>query len=450
MKRKRVIVVGGGAAGLGAAWNLKKYGADVVLLEAEGYVGGRLRGDMVDGFSLDGGADFFCSSYDVIFHVCEELGLPLTRYVNNLGWYKGGRWMLIAPGRSAGAFLRLMPVAWRLGLLSPAFLRLVREIVRESEYRNFSSDCRIAEIDGEENFGDCLERIGASATLKATLKGFLELTMGHVEPASAPYMTAFISEMILKCTKIYVPERGAGALAHALADACGDSIRVLAPVKRVVIDNGAATQVILDDGPIEADAVICAVPATKVASIVPDLPAGIRRALDKVAYSRGCRVIVGLDRPALPPGWHGALYPEDETPLILDRSINLPGCAPPGKSTLDLLVGRDRAEEMFPLDDEEIKRRLLRDARRNPPPGSNLPDDDEGLFTRVYRWPEAVCIAPPGMFKAIAEMRRDHGRDVANLFLAGDYMRMPSVNGALASGIDAANAVAEYFASRPA
>ena len=105
-----------------------------------------------------------------------------------------------------------------------------------------------------------------------------------------------------------------------------------------------------------------------MADIIPDLSAEIRHTLGKVTYSTGVRVVIGLDHPPLPPGWHGALYPEDETPLLLDRSINLPRCAPPGKSTLDMLVGRNRAEELFPLDDEEIKRRMLRDARRTPPP----------------------------------------------------------------------------------
>ena len=152
-------------------------------------------------------------------------------------------------------------------------------------------------------------------------------------------------------------------------------------------------------------------------------------------------MVIGLDHPPLPPGWHGALYPEDDTPLLLDRSINLPSCAPPGKSTLDLLVGRDRAEELIPLDDEVIKRRMLGDVHRNPPPGSRLPGDDEGLFWRVYRWEEAVCMGPPGMFTAVAEARHRLGRDIPNLFLAGDYTRVPSVNGALASGIVAAKEV---------
>ena len=115
-------------------------------------------------------------------------------------------------------------------------------------------------------------------------------------------------------------------------------------------------------------------------------------------------------------------------------------------STLDLLVGRDRAKELLALDDEEIKRRMLSDARRNPPPGSDLPDDGEGLFWRVYRWEEAVCMAPPGMFTAVADIRRQLGRDIPNLFLAGDYTKVPSVNGALASGVDAAEEVAGLWA----
>ena len=51
------------------------------------------------------------------------------------------------------------------------------------------------------------------------------------------------------------------------------------------------------------------------------------------------------------------------------------------------------------------------------------------------------------MFKAMARMRQ-RDREVKNLFLAGDYMRVPGVNGALASGIDAAEEVAELLGTR--
>ena len=448
----RVIIVGAGAAGLAAAWTLKKRGIKPIVLEATANVGGRMRGDHVGGFFLDAGADFFCSSYDVAFRLCEELRLPLCRSALNFGWYRNGRWAVTVVGNPVLSPIRNFKALRMLGALSvPAgrfLLKLVSEIRRQSEHLNFSSDSRIVEIDGTENFGDYLERLGAPETLKVTLKGFLEMTMGHVETAGAAYMRTYLAEMLLKDGETFVPERGAGALARALADACGDAIRVSTPVRRVPIVDGAATSVITDDGPIAADAVICAVPATRVADIIPDLPTEVRNSLSKVTYSTGVRVVIGLDHPPLPAGWHGALYPEDDTPLLLDRSIKL-NIAPPGKSTLDLLVGRERAEELLPLDDEEIKRQMLSDARRTPPPGSALPQDDEGLFTQVYRWKEAVCMAPPGMFRVVADMKRRLGRDMKSLFLAGDYMEVPSVNGALASGVAAAEQVVQLLEMPP-
>ena len=453
METKRVVIIGGGAAGLGAAYTLKKRGIDPILLEANDQIGGRMGGDRVDGFSVDAGADFFPACYDVAFRLCEELGLPLIRTKMNIGWRRKGRWVVTRPIESVGDFIKNLAPFWTLEFLSPRglwpTLKLVKSLKDDSEYLNYSSDHKIAELDGEETYGDYLDRLGIPESLRVTLEGFLELTMGHVEDFGATWIRAFLGEVLLKPDQLYVPEEGCSALSYALAAECGNAIRVSTPVRQVVIRDGVVTGVVVDDGLIEADAVISAVQATKALELIPDLPPGIRHALGKVTYSRGIRVVVGLNHRPLPPGWHVALYPEDDTPALLDRTINLPACAPPGQSTLDLWVGENRAEELFPLDDEEIKRRMLADARRNPPPGSNLPADDETLFTRVYRWKEAVCMCQPGMFKAIVDMRGQLNRDIKNLFLAGDYMRSPIVNGALASGVDAAEEVAKFLESRP-
>ena len=448
----RVAIVGGGAAGLAAAYALKKRGLDPMLIEAADQVGGRLRGDEVDGFRLDAGADFFCSSYDVAFRLCEELGLNVLRSRMQLGFHAKGRWTHTMPVDSLCSAIRSLPWLWKLGFLSPRgaipAARLAAEIKRRSQFLNFSSDSRLAELDGNENAVSFLARRGVPDEMTVLFRGLLEMTMGELEQMSAPYALAYLSEMLIKAGALYVPEEGAASLAYALRDACGDSIRTSTSVREVIFRDGAATGVATDDGPVWADAVICAVPGTRVTGIIPDLPNGIRQALDKVVYSTGCRVVIGLGRPPLPPGWHGAVYPEDETPLLLDRSINLPACAPHGKSTLDMMVGRGRAEALLSLEDEEIKRAMLKDVRLRPPPGSALPADDAGIFTRVYRWKEAVCMGPPGMFSAVADMRREFERGgMKNLFLAGDYMRVPSVNGALASGIDAANDAADRLAS---
>ena len=120
------------------------------------------------------------------------------------------------------------------------------------------------------------------------------------------------------------PEKGAGALARALGDACAAVTRVSTPVREVLVGERGVTGVVIDGETIEADAVICAVPAPVALEIIPGLPQRVRETLSNVTYSSACRLVMGLDRPPLPPGWQGAIYPQDETPLVLDRSINLP------------------------------------------------------------------------------------------------------------------------------
>ena len=453
MSTGRVVIVGGGFAGLSAAYTLMKRGITPLLLEAQERAGGRGKGERVDGFSLDMGAFVFTYTYDTAFRLCDELGLPLVPSTMKFGHHRKGRWVTTTPDQSLWNFIRHFRAAVTMGFLSPAGMRsgfkVMREIHRQAPYMSFAGDSPLAEIDDDESFGDYLKRLRVPEDLQVTLRGPLDMILGDPMPAGQALMRAYIGETMLHSGRVYMPERGIGSLSEALATACSDAIRVSTPVSRIVVADGTATGVIVDGETIEADAVICAVPGTKVPDLIPDLPEETRRALSTVSYSTGCRVVIGLDRPPLPPGWHGALYPEDDdTPLLLDRSVFLPACAPPGKSILDLLIGRERARELIPLDDEEIKRRLLGAARRKAPPGSALPGDDEDLFYRVYRWEEALCMGTPGMLAAVANIPGQLAARIGNLFLAGDYMRVPSVNGALSSGESAATEAADLLESR--
>ena len=453
MSAKRVVIVGGGFAGLSAAYTLMKRGITPLLLEANERVGGRGSGERVDGFSLDMGAFVFTSTYDTAFRLCEELGLPLVPSMMKFGHHRNGRWVTTTPDQSFWNFIRHLRTAITMGFLSPAGMRagfkVMREITRQADYMSFASDSPIAEIDDDESFGDYMQRLNVPENLQLTLEAPLKMILGDPGPAGQALMRAYIGETMLHEGRVSMPEHGIGSVSQALATHCADAIRVSTPVRKIVVDDGAATGVVTDGETIEADAVICAVPGTKVPDLVPELPAETRRALGSVSYSTGCRVVIGLDHSPLPAGWHGALFPEDDdAPLLLDRTAFLPSCAPPGKGILDLLIGRDRAKELIPLDDEEIKHLMLGAARRNAPPGSALPGNDEGLFYRVYRWEEALCMGTPGMLAAVAKIPEQLAGRIDNLFLAGDYMSVPSVNGALSSGESAAIEVADRLDSR--
>ncbi len=449
MASMRVIVIGGGAAGLSAAYTAKKRGLTPLLLEANDQIGGRMGGERIDGFSTDKAADFFPISYDTTFRLCEELGVPLTNLSMDIGWYRHGRWVVTTPITSLGSLFRNIGPFRTIEFLSlrgiwPT-LKLVGTLKADAKRLNYASTHRIADMDTDETYGEYLDRLGVPGPVRVTLEGFLGLTMGNPEEFGATWIRAFLAEVLLKPERLYTPVGGCSHLSEVLGGKLGSAIRVSTPVRRVVIENGKAVGVVTDDGFMEADAVISSVPATKALEIMPDLPERIRDALGTVRYSFGIRVVLGLNHRPLPPGWSVALYPEDDTPSLLDRTVNLPECAPPGKALLDLWVGEDRAKNLLEFDDERIARTLLADAHGKAPPGSTLPQYEDALFARVYRWHEAVCKGLPGMFTAVKQMRRDLAEDLQNLRIAGDFMRSPIVNGAITSGVETANEVADLL-----
>ena len=87
MSAKRVVIVGGGFAGLSAAYTLMK--RDI-------------------------------TPYGTAFRLCEELGLPLVPSQMKFGHYRNGRWVTTTPDQSLWNFLRHLRAAFAMGFLSPS------------------------------------------------------------------------------------------------------------------------------------------------------------------------------------------------------------------------------------------------------------------------------------------------------------------------------------------
>jgi len=78
MKRKRVLVIGGGVSGLAAAVFLEAGGADVALLEAGGEAGGHVRSESIDGRILDQAANGWLDNEPAMGRLLALLGDRLT------------------------------------------------------------------------------------------------------------------------------------------------------------------------------------------------------------------------------------------------------------------------------------------------------------------------------------------------------------------------------------
>ena len=80
----QVIVVGGGIAGLAAAYELHREQIRFVLLEAAGRTGGVIFSEPVDGFTIDGGPDSLLIQKPGGIRLAEELGLGPRLVVTKL------------------------------------------------------------------------------------------------------------------------------------------------------------------------------------------------------------------------------------------------------------------------------------------------------------------------------------------------------------------------------
>lgn len=109
----RLLVIGGGIAGLSAAWQTVRSGADVLLVEAEPRLGGKLFTERTDDLLLEHGPDSFGKSQPAARQLVDEVGL--AGQVINPKPVAGERSFIRARGR-------LRPIPPGMGMVLPTQL----------------------------------------------------------------------------------------------------------------------------------------------------------------------------------------------------------------------------------------------------------------------------------------------------------------------------------------
>lgn len=437
----KVVVVGAGTAGLAALHTLISGGADAVALEAEDHAGGRIAGARRRGFALDRGAQFVMEGSAAAGELCGSVGLgdDLVPYLFKAANWRNGRFYTAVIDKDPGVLWRnrryllnsqgfTLRGAVQLFGFMPAFLRRRRDL-------DLLHPELVLDLDGEsaEAF---TSKHGGDEVLEGMMRPVVNnLTMGEPEDVSAGYALTMLWKVL---SGLCTLKRGFGALASRLHDLHGERIHLSTPVRRIVLDGRAVRGVETDDGFMEADEVICATPASAALALLPGLPDSVGKPLGMARYSACCHVILALPDRIFPDGWYAVGLPRGRglSLNLTDNSRKSPYYAPEGCGLIHCFsYGRD-SHELLGLDDEEVLRRVTGEIQRYFP---SMPD--EPLFSEVHRWREAVCLTPPGMLRAVQAAKEGGLREPSGLCLAGEYMYMPSVEGALQSGMDAAREV---------
>ena len=256
-----VVVVGAGLAGLQCARRLTERGVEVLVLEANEEIGGRVRTELVDGFRCDRGFQVLNPSYPALRRNVDLDRLRLQRFGRGLLVRRGDRRTpLVDPTRRPRAvpdmllsgLLRPDRVTRMATWLAPALGPVDRLLAGPDTSMRESLDK--AKVDGPLRT-EVLERFLAGVILE---------TDGST---SATYVRLLLRSFALGTPGL--PAQGMAALPAQLAAPVRERIRC-----GVVVSAISPTGVTTEDGVLEADVVVCATdPRTANRLVGSPLPA---------------------------------------------------------------------------------------------------------------------------------------------------------------------------------
>ena len=438
---RKVIVIGGGAAGLAAAYALRKHGKEAIVLEAGDHAGGRMAGEEYDGYSISTGAQFLDTSCKTALRLADELEVSTgsLRFAGSLSQYRQGRLRRVTYANLLSLRLYSPKASWQT----------LKIMLKLGKRRGDLSDTNYAGLLD-------LDTVGESFADYATREAGREYVEQVCEPLAMSVVLAgperlgtvfgvrcFWNAISNPRQAFRNPLRGVGSFATALSRACAGFTRLSTPVEHVVVEDGVVKGVLTKDGFEETAAVVCATTATDALKIIPGLPGRVRSVLSRVTYSSCCHAVFGVVGHPFTEGVYLMLLPRDsgyDLASFGDATVASPQAAPAGKGLIHAFASEEHSEGLFRLDDEEIKRRFIREIQRLMPA---MPDHP--LFARVYRWKEAVCLSPGGTLSAMHRLRAEGIPGAKGLFLAGEYTDIPGIEGSLNSGIVAADNALDFL-----
>jgi len=456
-----LIIVGGGMAGLSCAWRLGAAGYRPLLLEAGDRPGGNVRSEMAQGFLLERGPHTFLSSADQIFRLVGTAGLD-DRLVNSRP--EAAARFIARNGRlhrapdSPGRFLSTRLLSWR------AKLRLAAEPLVTRRGR--PGDTALAFF--QRRFGPEAARVIAGAFVSGVYAGDPAALSA---PAAFPLFWGFEQQsggMIrgaLRHQRRGLAERralgqsapprrrglwsfrgGLGQLSETLAAGLGTDYLGGRPVDGVAFD---ARGFLVRSGSERwrAASMVLAVPPHRAADLLADVAPELSGLLAGIPMAPVAVVSLGYRRTLgeVPDGF-GFLAPRDEGVRslgILFPSRVFPGRAPDGGDLLTAYLGGMLDQGTVDLGDDDLVRLVRGDLERLT--GCRAVPH----LVRVVRHAAAIPQLVVGHLDRMAAVRRQLER-VPGLHLAGNYLRGVGIKDAVASGVDAAEAVIGRKGAEPA
>ncbi len=429
----QVCIVGGGIAGMTAAYRLQQAGVSCVVLEADSRLGGRIKTVEVGGCAFDVGAIGLLGSYTETVKLIDELGLKpkLSRAAVCLAIPREGRLNVLDLGRPASllrAHLLSARSLWRLR-------KLLGPMVHYWPRLNFLSMGGMAPEDTES--ADVWCRRVLNEEIYEYLIGPIIRALWQRDPEGTPMVDVFWG------LKAFAPTMYAlfGGM-QLLTDTLAQHVNAVTGAKVTAVQDrsdGVKVSYRLNGTVAEQlfSKCVLALPPTAAAGLLP-AESALQPAFSALPYACSVNVHFALSRPI--GGRVQIIFPPhteapDLTTVVFEHNKG-PGRAPPGKGALSLFWRDSWSRARMNLDEATIIRNTIPQAR------SVIPDFDESLIeaAHVERWAGAGVARQVGGTQAVVAVEAA-GAKMHNLALAGDYSALSGVNAAVISGQIAAQKI---------
>ena len=454
---KRIVIIGGGIAGLSAAYYAKKKVPDahITLLESDSRWGGKITTDRIalnDGqFIIEGGPDTFLATKPWAVALCNELGLGERLHGTNP--HKKNTYVL-----SKG---RLLPLPDGLAMMVPTNI----QAILKSGLVSWFSKARMGldfllpakSLNGDESLGSFVSRrLGRGAyenLIEPLMSGIYAGDGDQLSLASTfPYLRDLeikygsLARGALEIRKqsngkavqgsrsaFLTPTTGLAEIVEAIVSSLetnGTTLCLNTHVSGISTCNSRYSVELETGATLEADSIILATPAFVSGKLLASLDPTLASTLKSIPYASTATASLAYRQNDLPRelDGYGYVIPRREGHKALActwTSTKFPHRAPDGYALIRVFVGRAgqdipwAEDELLELAKEELKLTLGITA--------------EPLLARVFVWENAMPqynLGHPEILKRIDAALKDH----PGLALAGNGYRGIGIPDCIHSG----------------
>jgi phytoene dehydrogenase-like protein len=409
-----VAIIGAGLAGLTCARRLAKAGRDILLVEGDARVGGRVQTDEYEGFLLDRGFQVLQKAYPTARQLLDYRALDLKSYPAGARIRAGGRFQVFAHPLRSPQYL-IGTLSARIGTIGDRLrlLKLARAVCRKPLEQLFEGEEMLAK-DYLEHFGfsqDMIERFFVPFFAGICLDPSIRVTHRFL---------LFVLRMFAQ-DDVAVPARGIGQIPLQLAKGI--------PAGRILLGSPVAaidgrTLILEEAGVVSCEALVVATPGPETARLLGQEP-----------IMESCREICLYFSAADSPTRDPLLILNGERRGVVNN-VSLPSLvsaayAPPDETLIAAVILGDRG--LSDRDAERTARDELADWFG--------PQVQSWRLLRSYDIRHALPRPVPPTRSPFSSQP-----DLGNgCFISGEYGSLPSIEWAMRSGVRTAEAVERFL-----